>query len=330
MSVQTDPVPPVPEHTNPLREDDGKPQIQKGFNHTWTRWFVSVREKINVLNETLVNLAGVTGTGYLVKNGAQWVVRTFQAGFGIDLSNADGSVDNTTITHADTSSVTDVSINNSNGIVLQDVTISFDEAGHVIGWSFGSVDLDGRYLQDAPSDGTIYGRQNGAWVSATGGSVPTSRTISTTLPLTGGGDLSADRTLGINAATTAAAGSMSGADKAKLDTITAGSYTPTLTGATNVASSTAFISYYTKIDSIVTVVGRLNVDPTGTGTTQLRISLPIASAFSAVTQLSGVASSMGDSGRVVADITNDEALLEYTAVSTANTGFAFMFSYIII
>lgn len=54
------------------------------------------------------------------------------------------------------------------------------------------------------------------------GGVPTSRTISTTAPLTGGGDLSANRTLAISAATTGAAGSMSAADKAKLDGIAAG------------------------------------------------------------------------------------------------------------
>ncbi len=45
------------------------------------------------------------------------------------------------------------------------------------------------------------------------------RAINTTAPLTGGGDLSADRTLAISAATTIAAGSMSAADKTKLDTV---------------------------------------------------------------------------------------------------------------
>jgi len=59
---------------------------------------------------------------------------------------------------------------------------------------------------------------------------PTTRTIATTAPLTGGGDLSADRTLAISAATTLAAGSMSAADKAKLDAIT-GTNTGDETGA---------------------------------------------------------------------------------------------------
>ncbi len=46
---------------------------------------------------------------------------------------------------------------------------------------------------------------------------PSTRSISTTAPLTGGGDLSADRTLSIAAATTSLPGSMSAQDKARLD-----------------------------------------------------------------------------------------------------------------
>lgn len=49
-----------------------------------------------------------------------------------------------------------------------------------------------------------------------------SRTIDTTAPLAGGGDLSANRTLSIAAASTGAAGSMSSADKTKLDGVASG------------------------------------------------------------------------------------------------------------
>jgi hypothetical protein len=49
--------------------------------------------------------------------------------------------------------------------------------------------------------------------------VATTRLINTTAPITGGGDLSADRTIAISAASGAAAGSMSAADKTKLDAI---------------------------------------------------------------------------------------------------------------
>lgn len=53
----------------------------------------------------------------------------------------------------------------------------------------------------------------------TGPGVPTSRLINTTAPLAGGGDLSADRTISITAATISAAGSMSALDKKKLNQV---------------------------------------------------------------------------------------------------------------
>lgn len=64
----------------------------------------------------------------------------------------------------------------------------------------------------------IYGHGYASWHEVP----PVTRAIITTAPLSGGGDLSADRTLSISAATTGAAGSMSAADKTKLDGIAAG------------------------------------------------------------------------------------------------------------
>ena len=60
-------------------------------------------------------------------------------------------------------------------------------------------------IADAPSDGSLYARLNATW-SVVPASVPSSRSISTTSPLTGGGDLSADRTLAIAQATSIANG----------------------------------------------------------------------------------------------------------------------------
>lgn len=70
-------------------------------------------------------------------------------------------------------------------------------------------------------------QQNPHAVSAAqAGAPPTSRTISTTAPLSGGGNLSANRTLSISPASTSAAGSMSASDKAKLDGLDSSSYAP--------------------------------------------------------------------------------------------------------
>lgn len=79
--------------------------------------------------------------------------------------------------------------------------------------------------------------------------VDSTRSISTTLPIAGGGDLSANRTLSISAATTSAAGSLSALDKTKLDNIwidvTANSTAlvlPANSAATNVTNINAVLS----------------------------------------------------------------------------------------
>ena len=72
MSVQSDPVPPVPEHTPPLKEDEVSRGMMRFFNQTWTRWFVSLRDKINVINDSLASIAVVTGDGLLNHSGGSW------------------------------------------------------------------------------------------------------------------------------------------------------------------------------------------------------------------------------------------------------------------
>src|SRR5690606_28497311 len=63
------PVPPVPEHTPPKKEDDGTPDSGKYFNHVWTRWFISLREKVNVINSVVTELSRLVGNGIVVVDG---------------------------------------------------------------------------------------------------------------------------------------------------------------------------------------------------------------------------------------------------------------------
>lgn len=79
-----------------------------------------------------------------------------------------------------------------------------------------------------PTNDDVIQRKAGAWTNRTMaelktdlaitssdvGAVPTSRTVSTTAPLTGGGDLSADRTLGVDVGT--AAGTVAAGDDARI------------------------------------------------------------------------------------------------------------------
>jgi len=71
---------------------------------------------------------------------------TYTAGSGLGLAG-------TVFSHADTSS--QASVNNSNGVVIQDVTV--DTYGHVT--ALGSVDLDGRYYLATNPSGYISGNQ---------------------------------------------------------------------------------------------------------------------------------------------------------------------------
>ena len=127
------------------------------------------------------------------------------------------------------------------------------------------------------------------------------------------------------------------ADTASLDYKTAnlgaGSYTPTLTGVTNVAASTAYACQWMRVRDVVTVSGKVDVDPTVVGSTKLGISLPIASNLSAAEQCAGVGASPGIAGQsaaILGDATNDRAQLEWIAVDVTNQTWAFTFTYQVI
>jgi hypothetical protein len=90
-SVQDDAVPPVPSQQEILENREGSTRVSV----PWTQWFVQLREKVNILNSSIVNLAGVSGTGFLVKNGASWLIRTITGTSGrISVSNGTGAAGN--------------------------------------------------------------------------------------------------------------------------------------------------------------------------------------------------------------------------------------------
>lgn len=112
-----------------------------------------------------------------------------------------------------------------------------------------------------------------------------------------------------------------------------GTYTPTLTGVANVAASTAYSCFYTQIGDVVHVAGRFDLDPTaGAGTwTRLRMTLPVASNFSASIQAAGTtvsyAGAANNYGAILADATNDEVELSMFPVYTGNQAWYFTFMY---
>jgi hypothetical protein len=115
--------------------------------------------------------------------------------------------------------------------------------------------------------------------------------------------------------------------------IFSGTYTPTLTGVTNVASSTAYITSYMRVGNVVTVAGRIAIDPTATGQTSIGMSLPIASTLGATQTLGGTFAFGADSGQVGAisgDATNNRASFDILTNSAANRSYYFSFTYRVI
>lgn len=115
------------------------------------------------------------------------------------------------------------------------------------------------------------------------------------------------------------------------DAIQSGTYTPTATGVSNVDSATGQICQYTRIGSIATVYGWCLIDPTATGSTVIRMTLPVASNFGNSGQANGVTTNTdslaGGDGTLRSDATNDEVELTFIATSTSPSIQYFTFSY---
>ena len=97
----------------------------------------------------MVNVAAGTGIGVSHTQGegstatiSNTGVTSIVAGNAITISGATGAV---TVNHADTSSVANLSSDNANGVVLQDIALTFDTYGHVTAASVTTVDLDTRF-----------------------------------------------------------------------------------------------------------------------------------------------------------------------------------------
>jgi hypothetical protein len=68
---------------------------------------------------------------------------------GLTISAAVAEGTSATIAHADTSSIANLSVSQSDGTVLQNLALTFDGFGHVTGVTTGSTDLDLRYVRSA-------------------------------------------------------------------------------------------------------------------------------------------------------------------------------------
>ena len=117
-------------------------------------------------------------------------------------------------------------------------------------------------------------------------------------------------------------------------TLIAGVYTPTLTNVTNLSASTAYQCQYMRVSSVVTVSGKIDIDPILTATsTILGISLPVASNFGAAEDCGGVAHASGIFGQgaaILGDTINNRAQLQFISADVTNQPMYFTFTYRVI
>ncbi len=115
-----------------------------------------------------------------------------------------------------------------------------------------------------------------------------------------------------------------------------GTFTPTLTIVTNLDTLIAHVCYFTRIGDVVTVNGQVQINATAAGDIVFRMSLPIASVFGNVRQLSGV--SANDDTTLVdvnvlairSDTVNNEAEFRNPVVSLTTQTYHFNFAYLIL
>lgn len=111
--------------------------------------------------------------------------------------------------------------------------------------------------------------------------------------------------------------------------VAASTYTPALTNVTNVAASTAFLCQWVQIGDMVTVSGRVDIDPTALGFIELGMALPVASNFASGLECGGtaVAKLVTEALAISADTVNNRAVFQGVATDTANRAYSFSFTY---
>jgi len=203
-------------------------------------------------------------------------------------------------------------------------------ARNIQGVSFnGTADIN-------PINGTGFVKASGTTLSYDNNTYLTTSTASSTYaplasPALTGNPTAPTQTAGDNStkiATTAYVDRLGGG------TVTSGTYTPTITGVSNLSSSTAVKCHYIRVGNEVTVTGRFTISTTTSSNASLRISLPIASDLASTGDLSGSGSTTASALNVyvVEDTTNDNAEFQIATDNTTLVGvrIGFTFTYTVL
>ena len=123
-----------------------------------------------------------------------------------------------------------------------------------------------------------------------------------------------------------------GSGTAEVYTLTSGTYTPTVTNKSNIASvGTVTDAHYFRIGNEVTVRGRFIATPTATGATEVYVTLPVASNLAAATDLVGTGY-VDDylTTAIIGDPTGDQAIIVANVASTSALNFLYDFTYTVV
>ena len=111
------------------------------------------------------------------------------------------------------------------------------------------------------------------------------------------------------------------------DLATSGSYTPTLTNTLNITNSGLVEAMYTRVGNIVHVAVRVGITPTGAATTQLTITLPVTTSFSA----GGIGNIIGSTATNATGFTalasTTTMVATFVATTTTSTNYFIQFDY---
>lgn len=130
------------------------------------------------------------------------------------------------------------------------------------------------------------------------------------------------------AGTLACSGTLTGS------TLIAGTYTPTITNVSNVASSTANVTQYIRVGTMVHVFGQLTLAPTLDADMTARVSLPVASNLANSFELAGTGIAWATGSpkvcEIQGDVTNNEAQFRLDNALGAGLVVSFSFGYKVI
>lgn len=115
-------------------------------------------------------------------------------------------------------------------------------------------------------------------------------------------------------------------------TANSGTYLPVLFKEVNLDAAVAYPAQWSQTGKVVTVSGRVDVDPTAAAQTQMGMTIPVKSNIQQAYQLGGTAVATevaSECAAIQGDTGNNRATFKWITVSAANHAMFFTFTYLV-